>query len=304
MTVDSQTTQGANSQLPRASDAQAAPRSGIVWLASYPKSGNTWTRVFLHSLIKATAGENDTQNINGLGRFTAGLNGKELYEKVLGFQPTNEHRSEIAAARHEVQRRAADLFDGLLFIKTHQALVVDRGTTTINFEVTAGAIYIVRNPLDVAISYAHHMGSSIDKVIEIMGTPNAELQVSEKQVHEIYGTWSQHVLSWTRKPHQAIYVMRYEDMLAEPEKTFGALARHLLFAPTSVQLAEAIDRSSFDKLKDQEEKDGFFERPERAERFFREGRAGQWKEVLTPQQVDRIVKDHGEQMARFGYMPD
>jgi len=195
-------------------------------------------------------------------------------------------------------------FDGLLFIKTHQALVVDRGSTTINFEVTAGAIYIVRNPLDVAISYAHHMGSSVDKVIEIMGTSNAELEVSEKQVHEIYGTWSQHVLSWTRKPHQAIYVMRYEDMLAEPEKTFGALARHLLFAPTPGQLAEAIDHTSFDKLKDQEERGGFLERPKRAERFFREGRAGQWKEVLTPQQVDRIVKDHGEQMARFGYLPD
>jgi sulfotransferase family protein len=122
-------------------------------------------------------------------------------------------------------------------------------------------------------------------------------------VNELYGSWSQHVLSWTRKPHRAIYVMRYEDMLHEPKKTFGALARHLLFKPDDAQLADAIDRSSFERLREQEEKDGFRERPEKAERFFREGRTGQWKDVLTPQQVQRIVDAHGEQMQRFGYLP-
>ena len=303
--MDSQTTQRTNSQFSQASEAQASPRSGIVWLASYPKSGNTWTRAFLHNLIKVVSGEAESQQyINELGRFTAGLSGKELYAKVLGFEPTNEHRSEIAAVRHEVQRRAADHFDGLLFTKTHQALVVDRGATTINFGVTAGAIYIVRNPLDVAISYAHHMGSTIDQAIKIMGTPNAELPVSEKQVHEVYGTWSQHVLSWTRTPHQAIYAMRYEDMLAEPEKTFGGLARHLLFTPTQQQLADAIKTSSFDELRAQEDQEGFREKSEKAERFFREGRAGQWKEILTSHQIKQIVNDHHDQMMRFGYLPD
>jgi hypothetical protein len=136
-----------------------------------------------------------------------------------------------------------------------------------------------------------------------MNSKNAETSVSDKQVNELYGSWSQHVLSWTRKPHPAIYVMRYEDMLDEPQKTFGALARHLLFNPTDEQLAEAIDRSSFARLREQEEKDGFRERPEKAERFFREGRAGQWKDVLTPAQVQRIVDAHGEQMQRFGYLP-
>jgi hypothetical protein len=284
--------------------AAQQPQSGIVWLASYPKSGNTWTRAFLHNLVKAMSGEDEIQDINALNRFTAGVSGREQYAEILGFKPTNEHRDQIAAARHEVQRRVAGQFHGLIFTKTHQALMVDRGSTTINFEVTAGAIYMVRNPLDVAISYAHHLGRSIDEIIEVMSSQNAEIEVSDKQVHEVYGTWSQHVSSWTRKPHQAIYVMRYEDMLAEPEKTFGGLAGHLLFAPTPAQLAEAIDRSSFDKLQAQEDRDGFREQSRRADdRFFREGRAGQWKQVLTAQQVDQIVKDHREQMARFGYLP-
>jgi Sulfotransferase domain len=174
---------------------------------------------------------------------------------------------------------------------------------TINFSVTSGAIYIVRNPLDVAISYAHHLGKPIDFAIDFMNLKSAETTVTEKQVYEVYGSWSQHVLSWTRKPHPAIYVMRYEDMLAEPRKTFGALARHLLFTPSDEQLADAIDRSSFQRLREQEEKAGFKERPDEAERFFRDGRAGQWKEVLTSAQIARIVEAHKEQMERFGYLP-
>ena len=95
--------------------------------------------------------------------------------------------------------------------------------------------------------------------------------------------------------------MRYEDMLAEPTKTFGGLARHLLFGAQAGEIATAIERSSFQKLKSQEEQAGFVERPKEAQQFFREGRAGQWREVLTPAQIRRIVRDHGEQMARFGY---
>lgn len=289
---------------PQATPATSVtPQSGIVWLASYPKSGNTWTRAFLHNLVKVVSGENDVQRINELNQFSMGIAAKEPYEDILGFEPTNDHLDQIAATRAQIQRNVADAVDGLIFIKTHQALVVDRGHPTINFSVTAGAIYIVRNPLDVAISYAHHLGRPIDSAIDFMGLKNAETGVTKKQINEVYGSWSQHVLSWTRKPHSAIYVMRYEDMLSDPKKTFGGLAQHLLFNPTEDELADAIQRSSFDQLKQQEEKAGFRERPEQAKRFFREGRADQWKKVLTPKQIDRIVNDHKEQMTRFGYMP-
>jgi hypothetical protein len=98
--------------------------------------------------------------------------------------------------------------------------------------------------------------------------------------------------------------MRYEDLLAEPSETFAALARHLLIDFTPRQLRKAIERSSFARLQAQEREKGFRERPKvSVQNFFREGRAGQWKEVLTPAQVERIVQDHGEQMRRFGYLP-
>lgn len=290
-----------------AAEQQTGPqhKSGLVWLASYPKSGNTWTRAFLSNLASIIEGEEEQLDVNSIGRFTIGENFTKFYRDRLGFEPTGseEHRKQIAALRHEVQQEIADRFEGLVFVKTHNALVIDRGHSIVNFAVTSGAVYILRNPLDVAISLSHHMNKTVDQAIDTMGASDVETLVNEKRVHEFWGSWSQHVMSWTRKPHRAIYIMRYEDMLSDPEKTFGALADHLLLGPTPAQVRQAIDQSSFDNLKSQEEKEGFKEKPEHAERFFREGRAGQWKEILTPKQVDRIVKDHCEQMKRFGYWP-
>jgi hypothetical protein len=278
-------------------------KSGIVWLASYPKSGNTWVRTFLHNLAKIKSGEAGPQCINTMQRYTVWDIARPLYVGALGYDPTEQHRDEIATVRHQVQQRLADSFEGLIFAKTHAALIVNRGHTTINFSVTSGAVYIIRDPRDVAISYAHHMGSSIDRAIELMGQRGTESRMDANAVYEAYGSWSENVLSWTRKAHPAVYIMRYEDMLADPTKAFGGLARHLHQEVTSAELALAAERSSFERLQSQEEQMGFVEKPEAAQRFFREGRAGQWKDVLTAAQIRAIVRDHGEQMRRFGYLP-
>lgn len=280
-------------------------QSGIVWIASYPKSGNTWARALLHNLVRLRNGESGEQDINEMARFSTWELDKKRYAHFLGYEPDNAvHRREIAATRDAVHRQIADSLQGLVFIKTHNSLMKDRGHPTINFAVTAGAVYVVRNPLDIAISYAHHAGSSVDAAIERMSAANAETDGSDIAVYEVHGSWSQHVWSWTRNPHRALHVVRYEDMLADPQKTFAAMARHLHLTSTRRHVARAIERSSFARLRAQEKEKGFRERPPHADQnFFREGRAGQWKQVLTPAQVDRIVRDHGEQMQRFGYLP-
>jgi len=282
---------------------QENPR-GIIWLASYPKSGNTWTRNFLHNLTNVLSGEaDDTQDINRMNAMSTWEIAGPPYEKLLGKSLDRCTREEIASVRHEVQRQIADTANGLAFVKTHHALVMDREQPTINFDVTSGAIYIVRNPLDVAISFSHHMGAPIDTAITQMATTGLETPVAEKSVYEVYSSWSQHVESWTRKPHRTIYVMRYEDMLDDPETTFGALATHLLLDPSPAELRQAIDLSSFDRLQKQEREKGFREKPKAAENFFRSGTANQWRDRLTREQIDRIVADHHDQMERFGYLP-
>src|SRR5437762_14144210 len=95
---------GTYSQSAMDSVAGPDPRSGIVWLASYPKSGNTWTRAFLHNLVKVTGGEAEIQRINELNQFSTGVSAKGPFKEILGFEPTDEHRSQIAAARAQVQQ--------------------------------------------------------------------------------------------------------------------------------------------------------------------------------------------------------
>ena len=280
-------------------------KTGIIWLASYPKSGNTWARSFLFNLIKLLTGDDPaSQDINAVTELSIWDVSTKRYKEILGKEPAEAGKAAVAAARPKVQEAIADELPGISLVKTHNALVIDRGHPAINTKVTSGAVYIVRNPLDVAISFSHHMSKTIDESILRMATKNLETPLNDKTVHEIYGSWSQNVYSWTRKPNPAIFIMRYEDMSSDPEKIFGALATHLLLRPTKAQLTEAIELSSFDRLREQEEKSGFTMKPKTAEKFFRKGQVGEWKDVLRKEQVKQIVTDHRSMMQRFGYIPD
>jgi hypothetical protein len=124
-----------------------------------------------------------------------------------------------------------------------------------------------------------------------------------KLAYEAWGGWSQNVRSWTAEPSPVVLVLRYEDMLADPMPAFASVAAHLRLGATPAQIGEAVELSAFKRLQSEETRSGFVERSEKARRFFREGRAGQWREALTPAQVDRVCAEHGDQMRRFGYLP-
>lgn len=275
---------------------------GIVWLASYPKSGNTWTRAFLHEYIHGNEKEN--YNINEMNVLSISDNGLVWYEEVLKKPVKECTHEEIAKARPLVHQLIHDKTDGFIFLKTHNAFVVNQGIPLHTPSLTAGGVYIVRNPLDVVSSFADHMGLTIDEAITAMAKPGNASDTSEKAIFQIMGSWSEHVYSWTKRPNPSLFFMRYEDMLSEPEAVFGDLVQFLHLPLEPDRLANAISRTSFDNLRKMETEKGFKERSPHSERFFREGKAGQWKFELTLNQVKRIIHDHGEQMDRFGYLKE
>jgi mannose-6-phosphate isomerase-like protein (cupin superfamily) len=146
---------------------------GVVWIASYPRSGNTWIRVFLHALLNVLEGR-DEVDLNTLAEFSTWDIASQWYEPLLGKPPDEVTKEAVAAARPMAQRRIADSVDGLVFVKTHAALVKDRGTPTIDMTRTSGAVYVVRNPLDVAISYAKHLGMPIARSVYILSHDGEE----------------------------------------------------------------------------------------------------------------------------------
>lgn len=279
---------------------------GLIWLASYPRSGNTWTRAFIQALVNISRDPAFSGlDINRIEEFSASESAADQYRQHLGKAAFRSTPAEIAAARPKVQAGIVTRLNRPVFVKTHNANAIDHGFPLINMSVSAGAVYILRNPLDVAISFAHFRGVPIDQVIDDMATSGFGVVTDRQNVRVITGSWSEHVKSWTDQPHPVILVVRYEDLVAEPEKHFAAIARHLLFTPTDEQLEKAIGMARFDTLKAAEEAAGFIEKPETsAEPFFRAGRPGQWRDVLTEEQVERVVSAHGPVMRKFDYLPD
>lgn len=272
----------------------------IIWLASYPKSGNTWTRAFLHNLLR---NPDEPADINSLKNFTMSEEKAQYYNSIDPRPCSEMMPEEIAELRPKVHHLLTQAFPDSVFVKTHNFLGELNGVSLVTMEETVGAIYVVRNPLDVVISFADHYGMTIDEAIKrmaesFMGTPTTDVGVQQ-----VFNTWSTHVASWTANPSPGLHVMRYEDMLATPLKTFGQLAMFLGLRPPRKRLEKAVENASFKILREQEQKHGFEERSKHT-RFFRSGTSDQWREVLSTDQVATIVSDHHEQMERFGYVPE
>jgi hypothetical protein len=273
----------------------------LIWLASYPKSGNTWMRAFLTNLM--TNAERPA-GINELGTVTVGDSEPRRYEHLSGKKASELEAVAVATLRLQVQAQIAAESPYTRFVKIHSAMMQTAGQPCVNMQVTAGAIYIVRNPLDVVLSFSHHLGSSVDDVIGLMARNNAVTDSTPIAVSELIGSWTQHVASWTAKHNPALHVVRYEDMLQSPQSAFGNVAKFLQLDAPRARIERAVRHASFKVLRNQEKWNGFQERSEHADHFFRSGTAGGWRKELTPDQVRAIVSVHSEQMARFGYVPE
>jgi hypothetical protein len=271
----------------------------ILWLASYPRSGNTWLRVFLHNLLR---NPDEPYDINRLQDLTL-VDSQARWYRQFDPRPLNElSKEEVAALRPRVHAALGAGNADTVLVKTHNALVEDRGAPMVSLDHTVGAIYVVRNPLDVAVSYAVHFGVSHEEAVAAMGRPrNQSIGNQINFAYEVHGSWSENVASWTAQPNPSLHVVRYEDMAGDPEPTFGGIAAFLGLNVTTDRIRKAIRHSSFEVLKSQEQTRGFQERSLKSEVFFRSGRAGEGEKILSRELIERLNREHREQMSRFGY---
>jgi hypothetical protein len=203
-----------------------------------------------------------------------------------------------------------------LFVKVHDAYSKNiDGNPIIPSGPTLCALYFIRNPLDVAGSFANHNAGSIDESIEIMNKPRGMLARQKRlrgevntnyQFAQLMYSWSGHAESWTNPEVPfPVLVLRYEDMLHDPLNTFGTAVSFMGLEKTAEEIEKAIHESCFEKLKEQEEERGFMEKNRKSESFFRSGKAGGWKNELTPEQIRSIVYNHRTVMEKYGYeIPD
>jgi hypothetical protein len=271
----------------------------ILWLASYPKSGNTWLRVFL-----ANYGEAGPLpvNINRLPEVSFSDARARYYAQAAGPAAGTLAEADINRLRPAVHRLLAMARPGLVPVKTHAAIAVVDGVPTISAEVTHAAIYIVRNPLDVACSFAHHYGLTVANAVRAISFAGLKTLPRADEVAQLLSDWSSHARSWLTAAGLTLHVVRYEDMIAQPHATFGDIVTFLGWPKDRARLQRALRKSDFRILAEQERTGGFVEAPRRGGRFFRSGRVGGWREELTEEDARFIVDRHREMMRRFRYL--
>lgn len=288
-----------------------------VWLASYPRSGNTWFRLLLANL---SAKDGKPVDINALWGRSGIASARAPFDYLLLIDSGLLTHDEADALRPRVYEELAsgaqdDEYDEpqaappIHFVKVHDAYTLTpKGEPLLAGRRGAeAAIVIVRDPRGVAPSLAAHHGGNIDNAVAFMKSTKAMYCGREgrqdNQLRQRFPGWGGHIASWLDQTDIPVHLVRYEDLTAD---TAGTLRRALAFVgePADAQdIARAVEFAAFARLQEQEREKGFREapRPGPHGQFFRRGKAGGWREELTPEQVARIEAEHGPMMLRLGY---
>ena len=274
---------------------------GLYWLASYPKSGNTWLRMLLTNYLSGTGEPAKLSQID----FGFQATRRNWLDEWLGFESADLPFELADRYRPAIHQKAADGLEQTTFCKTHELCrrTAD-GQALFSPEVAAGAILIVRNPLDVAVSLAQFIDVDLDRSIAHLNDEEFTLARQDRWLHDTLpirvGSWSSHAASWMDSDLR-LHLLCYEQLLADPEETFAGVLEFAGLAVEDSRVRRAVEFSSFNQLREQETKTGFAERVLEAPSFFRRGEAGGWREVLNDRQVERVRAKHGALMRRLGY---
>lgn len=287
-----------------------------IWLASYPKSGNTWLRILLANL---SAPEDLPFDINKLPTRGGIASARAPFDHLTlidsGLLTHDEADCLRPRVYEELARGAADdEYDAaqqqppVRFVKVHDAYTLTAAGEPLlaGARGAAGAVVIVRDPRDVAPSLANHGGNSIDQAISFMNDTDAawcrRTTRQDSQLRQKLPGWSGHVASWLEQTDIPVHLVRYEDLQADAAATLRGVLAFAGLAAGDDDIERAVRFAGFSRLQQQERASGFNETPARANaRFFRRGEAGGWRDELTASQVARIEAEHARMMLRLGY---
>lgn len=282
--------------------ADLPARKQNIWLASYPKSGNTWMRLFLASYLSGK----DQADINEDLANNHQCNDPRLaflYTKKL---PTDMSELDAARSRVGIQRLFARNAEKI-FIKTHGAIGAFMGHPTFDPASTFASIVVLRSPLAVLPSFARHNSISIENAIQAMANPEAMLGKSENgDVPTFTSSWSKFVRSWieARTQMNAIFV-RYEDMKENPQEAFSKVLAHIHTPVNENRVLKAVGATDFESLKAQDLAAGFKERTQadKGNVFFRSGKTDGWRKELDDHHVVATIHNHWDVMEQLDYIP-
>jgi len=279
----------------------------IIWIASFPKSGNTWVRSMISSLIYTDTGIFNFEIIKKIQQFPNKKHFENLTEE---YQNIHELKKFWITAQDKI-----NLDKKIKFFKTHHINCKIGENSFTNDNNTLGTIYIVRDPRSLVESFSNFYNK--DKSLAIhnitsKGFVSGASYIKNKQnnVFTIIGSWNDHYNSWS-KTSANLLLIKYEDLLSDPFKELNRiiifLKKFMTFMYDDYKIQNIISSTSFERMQKMENDEGFFEMPFKESdqdkvKFFNKGKKNDWRKYLNKNESDIIENKFEKEMKELGYI--
>ncbi len=282
----------------------------IIWLASYPKSGNTWIRTFISSIIFSKDGISNFNNLEKIPQYPMR---RHFHNLVENFQNINEIKKNWIISQEKM-----NLDNKIKFLKTHHVNCKIGADNFTNHDNTKGVIYIVRDPRNVVTSIKNHFSlntyNDAKKFIfddhRWLGFISDKNKIRDNKLPTLISSWNINYKSWQNMSENFLLI-RYEDLIMDPDKEFTKIVKFLSsilnIEFNKNKITEAIKTSSFDNLKKLEKSGLFGESVVDAQLgnkkdFFYLGPKNDWKKLLDNKISKEIEQKFENEMRELKYL--
>ena len=279
----------------------------IIWIASFPKSGNTWVRSMISSLIYTDTGIFNFEIIKKIQQFPNKKHFENLTEE---YQNIHELKKFWITAQDKI-----NLDKKIKFFKTHHINCKIGENSFTNDNNTLGTIYIVRDPRSLVESFSNFYNKDKSLAIQNItskGFVSGASYIKNKQnnVFTIIGSWNDHYNSWS-KTSANLLLIKYEDLLSDPFKELNRiiifLKKFMTFMYDDYKIQNIISSTSFERMQKMENDEGFFEMPFKESdqdkvKFFNKGKKNDWRKYLNKNESDIIENKFEKEMKELGYI--
>tara|TARA_B100000953_G_C17963718_1_gene403838 strand:- start:88 stop:948 length:861 start_codon:yes stop_codon:yes gene_type:complete len=285
----------------------------IIWLASYPKSGNTWVRLIISQLLywNDKHKKNTLEYINKISSYPRLIH----YLNIPKFENLKKIENKEDIIKNWISSQdLINLDKKIKIFKTHNSLckfeIKGVSYSFTNLENSIGAIYIVRDPRALISSIYHHLSlNSLDESVNMLLRKSTWGGLKSKPVGEFLSSWEIHYLSWKRFPKNFLLI-KYEDLIKNPDEEVLRLCKFLKkffdFNYNDEIIKKIIENTSFEKLKKYETKYGFEEsvygeKENKKKNFFRLGPNNNWNSI-NKELLNKIEIEFEKTMKELQYL--